>query len=143
MFAERIAAMLETPTLLSARDSAQGIHLMKERRDLSLKVRKVPRVVREEFELACIREFSHSGQHLGAGVSRGERRERISASILRENKTRRRWQDSEFSYAEVYAQVYQQPLAESDSHVKDSLGKWRAGLDDHVSDDDSELDSHP
>jgi hypothetical protein len=34
-------------------------------------------VVREDFELACIREFSHSGLHLGVGVSREERRERI------------------------------------------------------------------
>jgi hypothetical protein len=73
-------------------------------------------VDREEFELACIREFSHSGLHLGLGVSRTERRERIGAAILREGKAQLRWRDSASTYAEVFAQVYRQSLDASAIH---------------------------
>ena len=79
-------------------------------------------VVREDFELACIREFSHSGLHLGVGVSREERRERIRAAILRENKAHLRWQNSDFTYANVYAQAHHQPLGASDTPDDGSLG---------------------
>ena len=69
------------------------------------------RVSRADFELACVREFSHSGHHMALGASPQERRERIRSAILRENKTYERWQHSPFTYAEVFAQAYQQPLA--------------------------------
>jgi hypothetical protein len=108
--------------------------------DLSMKPREVSRVTREDFELACIREFSHSGHHLGVGVSRVERRERIKAAILRENKGRQRWQGSNFSYAEIYAQAYQQTLALDDSDDKNALAAWTAQADDDCSDDEDALD---
>ena len=76
--------------------------------------------VREDFELACIREFSHSGLHLGVGVSRAERRERIRVAILRENKAHLRWRYSDFTYASMYAQAYRQSLGASDTHGEDS-----------------------
>jgi hypothetical protein len=71
---------------------------------------RTARVEQEEFELACIREFSHSGLYLGVGVSRVERRERIRSAILREHKAELRWQGSQFTYAEIYAQVCRQLL---------------------------------
>ena len=55
------------------------------------------RVEREEFELACIREFSHSGLISGVGVSPMERHERNQAAILRENKAHLRWRNSAFT----------------------------------------------
>jgi hypothetical protein len=70
--------------------------------------------MREEFELACIREFSHSGHQLGAGVSREERRERIRAAILREHKSTLRWLDSTWTYAGAFALAYHQPLEKGD-----------------------------
>jgi hypothetical protein len=73
-------------------------------------------VDREEFKLACIREFSHSGLHLGLSVSRTERRERIGVAILREGKAQLRWRDSDSTYAEVFAQVYRQSLDPSANH---------------------------
>jgi hypothetical protein len=110
--------------------------------DLRLKMREESGVTREEFELACIREFSHSGQHLGVGVSRAERSQRIRAAILQENKGRRRWQDSDFTYAEIYAQAYQQPLTVGgDGDDKHALGAWRAGINDDLSDDEEALDN--
>ena len=78
------------------------------------------RVGREDFELACIREFSHSGHQLGVGVSRGERRERIRTAILREQKAHMRWHDSGLNYADVFAQVFKQPLAAGDIHEENS-----------------------
>jgi hypothetical protein len=76
--------------------------------------------VREDFELACIREFSHSGLQLGAEVSRDERRERIRAAIFRENKAHLCWRDSELTYAQVYYQAYGQALVVSDAEDEDS-----------------------
>jgi hypothetical protein len=76
------------------------------------------RVEREEFELACIREFSHSGLILGVGVSPMERRERIRAAILRENKAHLRWRDSAYTYADVFTQSYRRPLEASESPGK-------------------------
>jgi hypothetical protein len=89
------------------------------------------RDVREEFELACIREFSHSGLHLGVGVSREERRERIRAAILRENKAHRRWRNSDFTYTNMYAQAYRQSLGDNDIREADSAAEsrlWRSAL---------------
>jgi len=71
--------------------------------------------MREDFELACIREFSHSGLYLGAAVSREERRERIRVSILREHKAHLRWQNSALTYADLYARVYHQSLGANDT----------------------------
>lgn len=65
---------------------------------------------RFEFELACIREFAHSGLQLNINVSREERRERIRAAIFREGKQHLQWQDSEMTYAAAYRQAYHQPL---------------------------------
>jgi hypothetical protein len=92
-------------------------------------------VEREEFELACIREFSHSGHHLGLGVSRGERRERIREAILREHKSDLRWHDSRCTYAGAFAQAYQQPLDTSDMHGKRSPRHWSLG-DNSAPEDD-------
>jgi hypothetical protein len=74
---------------------------------------RTARVEQEEFELACVREFSHSGLYLGVGVSRVERRERIRSAILREHKAQLRWQDARFTYADIFAQVYRQLLEAS------------------------------
>jgi len=74
------------------------------------------RVDREEFELACIREFSHSGLQLGLDVSRAERRERIGAAIMREGKAQLRWRNSDSTYAEVFAQVYRHSLDSTAIH---------------------------
>jgi hypothetical protein len=98
------------------------------------------KVVREEFELACIREFSHSGHHLGVGVSPAERRERIRAAILREHKSNLRWQDSMWTYASVFAHAYQQPLEAGDRRAPQP---WAPADDflwgDDVADDEEEL----
>jgi hypothetical protein len=96
--------------------------------------------VREDFELACIREFSHSDLHLGIGVSRGERRERIRAAILRENKAHLRWRNSGFTYANMYTQAYRQPLGASGTHDEDSEPRESRGrgpaIDDDFADDE-------
>jgi hypothetical protein len=96
--------------------------------------------VREEFELACIREFSHSGFHVGVGVSPQERRRRIHAAILRENKAQLRWRDSDFTYADMYARAYRQPLGESGPHEEDPEPlEWRcrgSAIDDEFADDE-------
>ncbi len=65
---------------------------------------------RLEFELACIREFAHSGMQLGPNVSREERRERIRAAIWRENKQNQRWRDTPITYAAAYELAYHKPL---------------------------------
>jgi hypothetical protein len=96
--------------------------------------------VREDFELACIREFSHSGFHIGIGVSREERRERIRAAILRENKADRRWRNSDFTYAQMYARVYRQSLGDGGVHDLGSVppgsryGGW--AIDEDFVDDE-------
>ena len=105
--------------------------------DVSVRPREESRVSREDFELACIREFSHSGHHLGVGVSRAERRERIRVAILRENKERRRWHDTDFTYAEIYAQAYQQKLALEDSPDKKAVAAWASSNDDSSDDEDA------
>lgn len=63
-----------------------------------------------DFELACVREFSHSGLHLGGDVSRQERRERIRAAIFREGKQNDCWRNTPLSYAAAYRQAYHLPL---------------------------------
>jgi hypothetical protein len=96
--------------------------------------------VREDFELACVREFSHSGLHLGSGVSRAERRERIRAAILRENKAHLRWRSSVFTYANMYAQAYRQSLGSSDTHAEDATSvesrRGKSTNDDELADDE-------
>jgi hypothetical protein len=67
-------------------------------------------VARSDFEFECVREFSHSGVQLGANVSREERRARIRAAIMRENKQNRRWRDTSLTYAALYQQVYGKPI---------------------------------
>jgi hypothetical protein len=98
------------------------------------------RDVREDFELACIREFSHSGLHLGIGVSRAERRERIRAAILREGKADLRWRNSDFSYAGMYAQAYRQWLGDSGildaGSAPPALGCRGSAMDDEFADDE-------
>jgi hypothetical protein len=107
-------------------------------------------VDREEFELACIREFSHSGLHLGLGVSRTERRERIGAAILREGKAQLRWRDSDSTYAEVFAQVYRQSLDSSAIHeARPAPARFpfpNSMIHDEVDDDEEAFegdDGHP
>jgi hypothetical protein len=80
---------------------------------------RTARISQEEFELACVREFAHSGLYLGVGVSRVERRERIRSAILREHKPQLRWQDSQFTYADIYTQVYRQLL--ENNHPEDGV----------------------
>jgi len=99
---------------------------------------RTARVEQEEFELACVREFSHSGLYLGVSVSRVERRERIRSAILREHKAQLRWQDSQFTYADIYAQVYRQLLEAShpeDGGSKRPRGERRAFAIDDLTDD--------
>jgi hypothetical protein len=111
----------------------------KSRLDLKPVVANV-RDVREDFELACIREFSHSGLQLGIGVSRGARRERIRAAILREGKADLRWRNSEFSYANMYAQAYRQWLGDSGIQAVGSAPPApeyrRSAMDDEFADDE-------
>jgi hypothetical protein len=57
--------------------------------------------------------LKHSGLYLGVSVSRVERRERIRSAILREHKAQLRWQDSQFTYADIFALVYRQLLGAS------------------------------
>jgi hypothetical protein len=98
------------------------------------------KVVREEFELACIREFSHSGNHLGVGVSPAERRERIRAAIVREHKANLRWQDSMWTYASAFAHAYQQPLEAGDRRAPQPwVPAEDLAWDDDVADDEEEL----
>ena len=104
--------------------------------DLGGKPRQASPVSREDFELACVREFSHSGNRLGLGVPRAERRERIRTAILRENKARLYWQDSDFTYAEVYAQAYQQKLAVDEGEDKMALAAWGSEADEDLYDDE-------
>jgi hypothetical protein len=73
-------------------------------------------LAREVFELACIREFSHSGYQLNFGVSRRELCERIRFAILREHKSHLRWQDSGWTYASAFSQAYKESL---DAHDTD------------------------
>jgi hypothetical protein len=104
--------------------------------------------IREEFELASIREFSHSGLSLGVGVSREGRRARIGAAILREGKAHLRWRNSVFTYANMYFQAYRQPLESSRPGDEDwaPLGS-RSGqsaiydeIDDELGDDEEALE---
>jgi hypothetical protein len=90
-----------------------------------------PSVMRDEFELACIREFSHSGHRVGVGVSRAERRERIRAAIQREHKSALRWHNSTWTYAAAFAQAYQQTLETGDMRAPEP---WSQG-EDYLMDD--------
>ena len=97
--------------------------------------------MQEDFELECIREFSHSGLHLGVGVSRAERRERIRAAILREDKCHLRWRESNVTYADMYSRTYRETLGSGNSHKEDAgLGKsrHRQVIDDSLADDEEE-----
>jgi hypothetical protein len=67
-------------------------------------------IARVDFELECVREFSHSGEHLGMNVSREERRERIRVAIMRENKQDTLWRDTALTYAAIYRHVYNKPI---------------------------------
>jgi hypothetical protein len=102
---------------------------------------RTARVPQEEFELACVREFSHSGLYLGVGVSRVERRERIRSAILREHKANLHWQDSRLTYADIYAQVYRQLLEASHPEDGGSAGprveRRKFAIDDLTDDKDT------
>jgi len=67
-------------------------------------------ITRVDFELECVREFSHSGEQLGVSVSREERRERIRVAIMRESKQDTLWRDTALTYAAVYRLVYNKPI---------------------------------
>jgi hypothetical protein len=71
---------------------------------------QTPIIDRNEYELACVREFSHSGAQLGPDVSREQRRERIRLAILREDKAHMRWRDTAHTYATVFEHVYARPI---------------------------------
>ena len=71
---------------------------------------QTPIIDRGEYELACVREFAHSGAQLGPGVSREQRRERIRLAILREDKARLRWRETTHTYAAVFEHVYSRPM---------------------------------
>ncbi len=94
-----------------------------------------------DFELECIREFSHSGLHLGAGVSREDRRERIRAAIFREGKQNDRWRNTELSYAAAYRQAYHQPLVAREGELVKTPPKplWGSAADADELDDGAEL----
>lgn len=103
-------------------------------------IARTAKVEREEFELACIREFSHSGHHLGIGVSPAERRERIRAAILREQKSNLRWRDSMWTYASAFTHAYQQPLEAGDKRAPQPwVPADDSAWDDDVADDEEEL----
>jgi hypothetical protein len=99
-------------------------------------------MARSEFELECVREFSHSGVHLGTGVSREERRERIRTAIIRENKQHARWRDTSMTYAAVYQKAYGRPLesGRSDEPEVAPLRAMRTLWDPDPFADDSELE---
>jgi len=60
---------------------------------------------RWEFELACVRELSHSRAHPRPTVSSEQRRERIRSAIVDEKKARLRWCDTDLTYPAAYDQV--------------------------------------
>jgi hypothetical protein len=62
----------------------------------------------DDTDLEFVREFAHSGVQLGPAVSSEERRERIRVSILREGKENLPYQDTGFTYSEIYWQRYHQ-----------------------------------
>ena len=85
----------------------------------------IPIIDRWEFELACVREFSHSGAQLGPTVSREQRRERIRLAILREDKAHTRWRDTAHTYATVYQHVYNKPIGGLPiDERRESSGAW-------------------
>ena len=98
----------------------------------------VEHVEREEFELACIREFSHSGHYLGASVSRAERCERIRSAIMREQKADLRWPGSDMTYASAFAQAYRQPLETNDARSAKSQHWGRSAIPEPFDDDEEE-----
>jgi hypothetical protein len=144
--------MREAAGSLVGADSSVGRHHARHKR-MTEKTKGDPkpldvtaRMTREEFELACIREFSHSGLYLGLGVSREERRERIRTAILQEHKAHRRWQKSDLTYADVYTQVYHQSLGANDSHEE---GRARQGserrqfaIDDDFADEEAAFEGN-
>jgi hypothetical protein len=71
---------------------------------------QIPVMDRLEYEIACVREFAHSGAQLGPTVSREQRRERIRLAILREDKTHMRWRETAHTYAAVFEHVYARPM---------------------------------
>jgi hypothetical protein len=73
---------------------------------------QTPIIDRSDYELACVREFSHSGAQLGPTVSREPRRERIRLAILREDKAHLRWRETAHTYAAVYEHVYKRPIGD-------------------------------
>ena len=99
---------------------------------------------RADFELECVREFSHSGGQLGGNVSRAERRERIRVAIMRENKQDARWRDTLLTYAAVYQLVYNMPIEARRSGPEEALPALPARArpigeaDDEEFDDDQE-----
>jgi hypothetical protein len=100
--------------------------------------------VREEFELACIREFSHSGLYLGIGLSSKGRRERIRAAILRENKAHLCWRSCGFTYATMFEQAYSESLGASGVRDQDSdaldMRRREPSIDDEWVDDEEALE---
>jgi hypothetical protein len=110
----------------------------------------IPITDRWEFELACVREFSHSGAQLGASVSRGERRERIRLAILREDKAHMRWRDTGYTYAAVFEHVYARSMGDlpieerrepsRESHSRSLVSGPYVVVDDEVDADEEEDD---
>jgi hypothetical protein len=96
--------------------------------------------VHMDFEPACIREFSHPGLHLGIGVSREERRQRIHAAIPRESKAHPRRRNSEFTYADMYARAYRQSVGANGTDDEDPEPMesrcHRSAVDDEFADDE-------
>ena len=85
---------------------------------------ETPMMDRSEYELACVREFAHSGAQLGPNVSREQRRERIRLAILREDKAHQRWRETAHTYAAVFEHVYAKPLG--DLPLEERRGPSRA-----------------
>ena len=99
-------------------------------------------VRRDEFELASIREFAHSGLHLGWGVSPVERRVRIREAIVREGKADLRWRDSLLTYAQEYWEVYQEPLGNFACDDKSSAPVAGVFMWNSMEDEAAEDDGH-
>jgi hypothetical protein len=87
---------------------------------------QIPIFDRWEFELACVREFSHSGAQVGPTVSREQRRERIRLAILREDKAHMRWRETAHTYAAVFERVYARPIGGLPiEERREPSGAWR------------------
>jgi hypothetical protein len=95
---------------------------------------------RSDIELDFIREFSHSGAHIGPGVSSEERRERIRSAILREHKEGAPFRETGQTYAEIYKLAYNKSIEQGRVVQHDAVARERFARAELEEDDQDEED---